>query len=625
MHSQSQAETFAPLRHFKLIFMLATFLSFCVIALLSLIQIRRSFVPIILLQEATQRIAQGDFSQPVRIESRDEFATLGTAFNEMANGLEQYLAERQRAQSLRLEKEMAEAATRAKSEFLANMSHEIRTPMNAILGFTEVLRRGYGNSDRNWQHHLNTIHTSGTHLLALINDILDLSKVEAGRMEIERRACAPHLIIHDVMQVLAIKADEKTIKLAITVDSPIPETILSDPERLRQIVTNLVGNAIKFTHEGSVNLHVALISADTRPQLSIAVHDSGIGIPAETLETIFDPFVQADSAVAQQFGGTGLGLAISRRLARELGGDIVVESTLGVGSLFTLTIETGPLDHVALLQPAQVMALRDERASQEVHPRWTFSPARVLVVDDGVENRALVRLILEEVGLQIEEAENGRMGMDKALQTSFDAILMDMQMPVMDGRTATARLREQGVQTPIIALTAHAMKGFEQELLAVGCSGYITKPIDIDALIDLLAKWLGGTRAIDPPVDQTSARRQGDAPLASATTGEGPPIVSRLAADHHRFQAIIEKFVIRLDEQLEAMEQAVRERDFEALAGLAHWLKGAGGTVGFDAFTEPAQVLEEEAKAQREEPIDDALMTIRQLASRIVVQREEKS
>jgi PAS domain S-box-containing protein len=518
---------------------------------------------------------------------------------------------------LRQSKEAAEVANRAKSEFLANMSHEIRTPMNAILGFTEVLRRGYGQSEQNWHKHLHTIHSSGKHLLELINDILDLSKVEAGGLKIERIPCAPHHIIRDVVHVLAVKAREKSISLDFEFANAIPETILSDPSRLRQIVTNLVGNSIKFTEQGGVKIVVGLVASSTHPQLTIAVIDSGIGVPEDKLQSIFDPFVQADTSVTRKFGGTGLGLAISRRFAQALGGDVTLRSELGKGSVFTVTIDTGPLEGVKLLEPQQALAA-DEQTSDHTQLHWQFPPARVLVVDDGDENRELVTVVLEEIGLKVEGAENGEVAVEKALREDFAVIFMDVQMPVMDGFTATRQLRLRGLNTPIIALTAHAMKGFEEEIMSVGFSGYLTKPIDIDAMIQKLAGLLRARSLDAGPAEKHVEPIITDTELESKPAVVEPPLVSRLAANNPRFRPIVEKFVRRLADQLDAMTDSWNERNFDELASLAHWLKGAGGTVGFDAFTEPAAKLEQLAKAKSEDEIEETIAELRRLANRIV-------
>jgi len=516
---------------------------------------------------------------------------------------------------LRQSKEAAEVANRAKSEFLANMSHEIRTPMNAILGFTEVLRRGYGQNEKNWQKHLHTIHSSGKHLLELINDILDLSKIEAGGLKVERIACKPHQIIRDVVQVLSIKAREKSISLDFEFATAIPETIQSDPSRLRQIVTNLVGNSLKFTEVGGVKIVAGCANSSSHRQLTIAVIDTGIGVPEDKQQSIFDPFVQADTSVTRKFGGTGLGLAISRRFAQALGGDITLRSQVGQGSVFTVTIDAGPLDGVTMLQPNEALAASEDMAVA-AKTRFQFPAARVLVVDDGEENRELVTVVLEEIGLRVDTAENGQEAVDKALREDFAVIFMDVQMPIMDGFTATRQLRLHGLKTPIIALTAHAMRGFEQEILAVGFSGYITKPIDIDTMIQKLADLLRA-RSLDSESSHVETDSVSDTSRQATQTEPETPIVSRLALDNPRFRPIVEKFVRRLSDQLDAMTKAWDNRNYDELAGLGHWLKGAGGTVGFDVFTEPAYILEQLAKARKEEDIEQAIASLRGLAERI--------
>jgi PAS domain S-box-containing protein len=512
-------------------------------------------------------------------------------------------------------KDDAESANRAKSEFLANMSHEIRTPMNAILGFTELLRRGHGRNQHDAQKYLGTIHSSGKHLLELINDILDLSKVEAGRFDLEKVRCAPHLVVREVLQVLGARAREKAIALEFEVQGEIPETIESDPGRLRQIVTNLVGNAVKFTDQGGVHLTMRLATDGDVPMLVVAIRDSGIGIANDKLEAVFDPFVQADTTVSRRFGGTGLGLAISRRFARALGGDIVAASTPGKGSTFTLTTPVGALAGIRMLGAEQAVPADEGVAPVAEVQRWIFPRRRLLVVDDGPENRELVRLVLEDLGLEVEEAENGLVGVQKTLAGAFDAVLMDIQMPELDGLSATRRLRAQGCGLPVIALTAHAMKGFELDMEAAGCTGWLVKPIDIDRMTEMLAGLLGGKRAEGVAV---VAATPAVVPIATQPVLPRTPIVSRLAGKP-RLHGAVRMFAVRLPDQIAAMDAAFRDGDFGKLAALAHSLKGAGGTVGFDEFTEPAVELEQAAAAETADAVEAALARIHDIAGRIEV------
>ena len=393
-------------------------------------------------------------------------------------------------------KHAAEAANRAKSEFLANMSHEIRTPMTAILGFSEILSEYPISAEA--RASIDIVQRNGEHLLTLVDDILDLSKIEAGRMEIEHEPCSPAEVAREVVETMHVRAQAKGLKLSLEEQGPLPPAISTDPRRLRQILVNLVGNAVKFTELGGVHIVARMetnaaegLDAPCVPQVAFEVIDTGIGMSNEQTAQLFQPFTQVDTSTSRRFGGTGLGLAISKRLAVALGGDLTVSSQPGQGSTFRLTVAAAPVSHAQLVEsPHQT----SQPASLTERIPQTFS-GRILLVEDGPDNQRLITFLLRKVGFEVAVAENGEVALHTVEQaqangTPFDVILMDMQMPVLDGYQATRELRARGWKRPIVALTAHAMKEDRQTCLNAGCDDYLTKPIRRPELLAVIAQQL---------------------------------------------------------------------------------------------------------------------------------------
>ncbi len=596
--------------------------------------------PLVELAATARRISEdGDYSIRVAWAGRDEIGMLYRAFNYLLNAVQEFqkaledsrdqLEDRVQERTARLREEVfsrketqlelirakdqAEAASRAKSMFLANMSHEIRTPLNVILGFSDLLKAELGRDGReSWTEHIEMIQASGRHLLDLIHDLLDLSKIEMGQMEVDRVECSPHEIIAQVLSGCRIAASEKHLALRYRWIGDIPDKILTDPARFRQLLVNLVGNAVKFTEFGSVSV-VAELKRNGPPRLVVQVIDSGIGIPEDKQRMIFEPFTQADGSVTREFGGTGLGLSISKWIALKLGGDLTVDGAPGEGSTFTVTIDPGPMEHARFFHAMNEMtrpAVELDRGGDADFDSFTFpEDTRILVVEDGSSNRKLLALILTNAGAEVITAENGEVGLEKAVSESFDLILMDMQMPVLDGYAATPRIREAGVTAPVIALTAHAMKGDRRKCLDAGCDGYIPKPIDTRSLLETIFKTLGIPRKNHAAEPESVKEHQ----MAESK------LYSELPTFDPEFREIVADFVDKLRQRLALMRAAMAAHDAESLWRNAHWVKGSGGTAGFPVFTSSAARLCQMAREEDWRRAELALAEIEEYASRIEI------
>ncbi len=480
----------------------------------------------------------------------------------------------QRAQAqeqLKLAKDAAEAANRFRSLFFANISHEIRTPLTAINGFAELLL----NPDRTTEQRIadaRVIRRNGEHLLTLINDILDLSKIEAGKMSVDRTSCAPAKIVGEVCAMLRHRAGEKGLELNLRFEGLITTMIKTDPTRLRQILINLLANAIKFTSEGSVQVTVSIIPNlhDNRPLLQVKIADTGIGIPPEQQATLFQAFVQGDTTITRRYGGSGLGLAISKHFARALGGDITLVSRQGHGSTFTVTVETDLLVGVPLEESPETATEGPDSFNM---PRMRIN-GTVLVAEDGLDNQALIAEKLRSTGLTVQIAPNGRIACDKALHAlkngmPFSLILMDVQMPVMDGFAATLELRSKGYRGPIIALTANAMERDRQKCLSAGCNDFVTKPIQMPKLLSAIGRYLKVATVVAEP--------------ATAKDAIAVPEPVNPA----------EKFYQELPADLDQIEEAIQRQDRERLREIAQLLLGKTTTAGLrDVAPSAAKLLQ---------------------------------
>jgi len=403
-----------------------------------------------------------------------------------------YAIERKRIEGeLQAAKESALAASSAKSAFLARMSHEIRNPLTAIVNYAEILLEpDFDVGER--RSALETIRRNGLHLLEVVNDVLDISKIESRAFDVERVECSPREVVSEVVEMFHVRAKAKGLNLTVDWRPGVPDRILSDPLRFKQILVNLISNAVKFTEHGEIRILAELLpaSAIREPTLQVAVADTGIGISPAQRQRLFQAYQQSESSIARQFGGTGLGLAISRELARKLGGDISVESTPGVGSTFIVRIAARPAKTTAASSAGAAGSQSQHKA--DIH-------GKLLLADDGPDNRRLIATLLQKAGATVDVVENGQQAVERALESlksgqPYDVILMDMVMPEKDGFAATRELRDAGYTRPIVALTANSGSGAKQECLSAGCDAFASKPIDRETLLAVVRQWLPAKR-----------------------------------------------------------------------------------------------------------------------------------
>jgi signal transduction histidine kinase/DNA-binding response OmpR family regulator len=496
------------------------------------------------------------------------------------------IQERERTEEeLRYAKEAAESGARAKTEFLANMTHEIRTPLNAIVGMTYLLMdSGLTAQER---ERIKIVDSAAQTLLLLVNDVLDLSKIEAGKLDLEEIDFDIIAILSETEALLEARARDKSLLLTRFVSDAVPRLLRGDPNRLRQILLNLGNNAIKFTDRGEISIRVDLHEQlNGQLVLHFAVSDTGIGIPAHKLDAIFDRFSQADASTTRRYGGTGLGLAISSQLARAMGGDISVDSEPGKGSTFHFTarFRLGESTHAAdAAATSQMMAMTD------------FTDTRVLLAEDNVFNQAVAVEVLRKLGCKVVVASNGREAVEAFDSQRFDIILMDVQMPEVDGFEATRmiRARETSGRVPIVAQTAHAFSEDRKRCLDAGMDEFISKPIIVSELMKVLARFTPSFSQAEQLIRSKPHKLETANPEIFDPRG----LLARLEGDTEAFQELSQLFFESVASQIKALGSAMKEHDFAGIARSAHTIKGACANFGAKLMEDMALEVEIAAKA----------------------------
>ena len=532
--------------------------------------------PIFNLVSAIKAVSKGDMSSRLIEDRQDEFGELTSLFNKMLDKLQN------KQEELTLAVNVAESASNAKSAFLTNMSHEIRTPLTAILGFSGLLKEG-NIPGQQMKQYADSIIRAGNHLHQIINDILDMSKIEAGQLVIDNNAVNLFDLLKDIEYLMRPNAEEKQLTFRIKYAFPLPKIIFTDPTRLKQIMLNLCSNSIKFTSEGNVDIAISYDKA--KAHLQFDVTDTGVGMSQAEVDRLFIPFSQADNSITRQYGGSGLGLSICKELVNHLGGEIECQSRKGIGSRFSFTINPG-----VITEDNWVYNLSSEQIAA-VGPLMNVEPGslhgRVLLAEDTLDNQRLISMYIIRSGAIPIVVENGKQALDAALKENFDLIIMDMQMPVMGGLDATAKLRASGYTGPIVALTANALREDREKSQQAGIDVYLTKPVDISRFNMVLTAFL---------------KKKSNGKLPSPT--EVPEFATVEFADDPEYKLLQRQFESELPNKLNAIYKYASQKNWQELKSLAHKLKGLGSSFGYPELSDIAEKIQIDLKKQNYQGIE---------------------